>query len=448
MNYLRYLQYMTIVLLPGVLGSSPASAQEGEADQPNPIPENRAELKRALEWSKEARPRLPLPQLTPEEQERAGAGAWSVVNNGRMRKWYLPAGFASGGFPKRDEPGMSLGYPFQTKLFWIVSRANNCTYCLGHQESKLMAVGVTDSEIALLDGDWSEASPADRAAYTMAKTMTLNPLELGETSLESLRSWYSDSQISEIIYVVSSFNAMNRWTGALNIPQEEYRDYLSSLDPTFDSVMTRVAPIGPTRAPGGTRVAAPQARPRLESWEVVMAKLAACRERPLLLELPAPEEAAKRLGDRVAGTDEPLPHWVRLLAQFPGVGVERVAILKAAEQEGSLDPMLRAQVAWVSARHDRAWYAIGHALNRLRALGASDEQIQALDGDRSDFTESERRVLAFAERLTVDPALVTDADVAKVRSFLSDHEVAELIAVVAESVFFNRLTEAAALPLE
>lgn len=241
---------------------------------------------------------------------------------------------------------------------------------------------------------------------------------------------------------------MNRWTGALNIPQEAHRDYLSTLDPTFASVSTRVAPLGPVREPGGPRLAAPQALPPLESWDEVLAKLGECRERPIRLMLVPSDEAKARLGDLATNLSEPLPHWVRLLAQFPGVGVERVAILKAAEREGSLDPMLRAQVARVSARQDRAWYAVGHALKRLRSLGASDEQIQAMDGDRAGFEEHDRQVLAFAERLTVDPALVTDADMERLRYFLSDQDVAELIAVVAEAVFFNRLTEAAVLPLE
>lgn len=43
---------------------------------------------------------------------------------------------------------------------------------------------------------------------------------------------------------------------------------------------------------------------------------------------------------------------------------------------------------------------------------------------------------------------MTNIDVKIIRSFLSDQEVAEFIAFVAEAVFSNRLTEAAVLPLE
>src|SRR6202000_765557 len=55
-----------------------------------------------------------------------------------------------GGLGRNSDPNMPLDYPFKTELFWIVSRTNNCQYCLGHQESKLLAAGLKEEEIASL----------------------------------------------------------------------------------------------------------------------------------------------------------------------------------------------------------------------------------------------------------------------------------------------------------
>ena len=49
---------------------------------------------------------------------------------------------------------MTLDYAFKTMLFWIVSRGNNCIYCMGHQEAQLPAFGVSEDRIAALDGDF------------------------------------------------------------------------------------------------------------------------------------------------------------------------------------------------------------------------------------------------------------------------------------------------------
>ncbi len=141
-----------------LLGWTAASFGDG----PPSVPATRAELKQFLEDSKQNQPRLPLPALTPDEQAKLDRGDWSVANNGRTRKAYLPPEVASVGFLKMTDPTITLDYPFQTMLFWIVSRCNNCTYCMGHQESKLAAAGLTDDKIAALDGDWSRFSPRER----------------------------------------------------------------------------------------------------------------------------------------------------------------------------------------------------------------------------------------------------------------------------------------------
>src|SRR4051812_3951203 len=123
---LRFAILLAALGLPG-----PARAGDpASADAPI-VPATRSEMKQFLEDSKRAQPRLPLPPLTEAEKSKAGAGEWGLVNNARMRRHYLPPELAEGGLTARDpEPNMTLGYPFHTMLFWIVSRSNNCAYCM------------------------------------------------------------------------------------------------------------------------------------------------------------------------------------------------------------------------------------------------------------------------------------------------------------------------------
>jgi alkylhydroperoxidase family enzyme len=144
----------------------------------------------------------------------------------------------------------------------------------------------------------------------------------------------------------------------------------------------------------------------------------------------------------------PLPQWVRLLANFPKAGVARAESLRASEQSETLTPRLKAQIAWISARHDRAWYALGHARARLAELGVSDDAIFALGDADAEVTPAERAALDFTRKLTVDPALIDDDDFTKLRSLYSDREVAELVYQITNAAFFNRLTEVSGLRLE
>ena len=104
-------------------------------------------------------------------------------------------------------------------------------------------------------------------------------------------------------------------------------------------------------------------------------------------------------------------------------------------------------IAYTAARHDRAWYALGQAVQRLMNEGLTHEQIIALDNPEDLSDEKDRETLLFARTITVDPAQITDADFAVMRKLFSDKEVAEILYQTTQAAFFNRLTEAANLQL-
>lgn len=142
---------------------------------PRKVPTTRPEMKQMLEDLKKRPLRIPLPELTEKDREELGDRANSYES--RLRYHYMPASEGSvfgggnrnrtgnapgaagaGNAPRRDfsrnaDENMTLTYQFKTQLFWIVARTNNCQYCLGHQEWKLSATGMTDDAIAALDSD-------------------------------------------------------------------------------------------------------------------------------------------------------------------------------------------------------------------------------------------------------------------------------------------------------
>ena len=73
-----------------------------------------------------------------------------------------------------------------------------------------------------------------------------------------------------------------------------------------------------------------------------------------------------------------------------GAGKSRIMSQRSAEEKGDLKPLLKAQVSWIIARQDRAWYATGLAKKQLLALGQTEDQIYKLDGDWKGFTEADR----------------------------------------------------------
>jgi len=454
---LRYLAALSL------LAASPAARAAEDAPGtagPSKVAATRQELKEQLERSKESKPRLPLPPPTDRELAeararaeaagpRSGAGALGggIVNNGRLRQVHLDPELLGSGYSgsREPDPAMTLDGTFKTKLFWIVSRANNCTYCQGHQEVKLANDGVKEDEIAALDGDWSEFGPAERAAFAFARKLTFEPNALTDADVDRLRPHYNDLQILEIVLTVAGNNATNRWTGPLAIPQEKHRVFLTPTSEKYRAMRSLVAPLDSSAtAPACAR---PASRGPLESRAEVEAALAAARERSPRLPLADEAQARAMLPDD--GSAVPASaQWVRLLGNFPKGGKRQADALIRAETKGKLSPALKAKIAWVGARNDRAWYALGHARKRLNALGLGDDQVFALDREDFDSPPAEQAALALVRKITVDPALVADDDVEAVRKHFSDSETAEVVYLATQAAAFDRLTEAAGLRLE
>jgi alkylhydroperoxidase family enzyme len=426
------------IALVAVVCAGVVRADDSPSTTPKVIPQTRPEMKKALEALKRREPRLPLTELGAEQREPFGDRP--IVNNARMRALYLPKSWmsqSSGG--QSQDPRMTLDEAFKVKLFWLVSRDNNCHYCLGHQEHKLRNAGLIEDEIAALDCKWEAFPPAEQAAFAFTQKITLRPHEIGRADIELLRKHFSDSQIIEIVYTVAGYNSTNRWTDSMGLPQDEkFRGEPNLLD----------TPTSPEFADQPTKVIAEREipRPKLEDQRTVEALLAQARTRQASVKLPAVEAAREALGE--LAPYGAIPNWMLAISEFAQTAQGFVKTRQALENDGRISPMLKAQLAWITARQNRAWYAAGHAQRRLLKLGADSQAAYELDGDLARFTLAEQAAFRFARKLTTSPRSIVDADIAALRKLYSDHEVAEIVHTVCASNMFDRYTEALQLPLE
>ena len=282
--------FTALVPLAFAAGAAAAEPAAPSTAQPRPIPLTRPEMKQYLEDMKQRTPRIPLPEMTAEEKERYGDDA-SRGYEGRLRTHYMPSGnerfsFSGGagtqpgtpapaGTPRTEgtrpgggagrpnEPGMTLDNRFKVSLFWIVSRTNNCQYCLGHQESKLLSAGMTEDEIAALDSDWSKFSEKEQAAWAFGRKFTLEPNKLSDADIVGLKKHFTDQQILEMILSMAGNNSINRWKEGVGVPQSssgggfgrrngeavagatpprEPHSYLTATSDVFKTSVTKVAP--------------------------------------------------------------------------------------------------------------------------------------------------------------------------------------------------------------
>jgi alkylhydroperoxidase family enzyme len=259
--------------------------------------------------------------------------------------------------------------------------------------------------------------------------------------VEALKKHYTDAQVLEILVTVAGNNSTTRWTDGLNIPAEAdgsrfkkdnaKADFGTFKTPTSEKFAKQQSSVAPLKLPARAPL---EARDTVEAiWKV---------QRTTLLPLADSKSVTVVWGAGAA------PNWAALLANFPKAMKGRVNGLRNAMEKGNLSPKLKAQIAWVAARQDRAWYALAVAREQLRAAGVSADDCWKLDGSRTHLTEAEQAALALAEVLTATPWKVTDEMVERCRKSFKDAEVAEIVNCVCNAAFFDRVTEVAGLPFD
>lgn len=382
-----------------------------EPDNPKPIPQSRRVMLEALDKLKSRPARLPLPDsqsTTPD-----------LVNNARMRKQYLPEELSRRANPTANPTNPTdASYRFSTELFWVVSRINNCHYCLGHQEGKLLKVGATETDLLALDTDWSQFTPKHQAALLFTAKLTHQPHLINRADIDSMRSHYTDGEILEIAFLVGRYNATNRWTDSLGIPQETHRAFTTQLtQPQLD--LPSVVAVTTT----GDRPAASD----FDQWH------------QRLIE----ETTNVRLGKQIGNADDDLGRSVeQLLAQIPAAGQEWADQVKSARHVGKLDQTLRAKIAFVAAQEDQAWLMQMLALEQLAAIGitpqAAYDFYANLEGEIG--VDSTSAALRFAKKLTSQPQSMTDRDIENLEQHFNAEEIAEIVYHTGMAAMLNRLT--------
>jgi uncharacterized peroxidase-related enzyme len=104
----------------------------------------------------------------------------------------------------------------------VVSKLNECSYCVSHHEPRLVAEGLEAATVAaILDNDCPGLDAMDRLVRDYAVQVTQNPQRIGETMFEALRRHFSEAQIVELTVRIALCGFFNRVNDALQIGIED-----------------------------------------------------------------------------------------------------------------------------------------------------------------------------------------------------------------------------------
>jgi len=140
---------------------------------------------------------------------------------------------------------------------------------------------------------------------------------------------------------------------------------------------------------------------------------------------------------------------VKLLANCPQIGPEYLRFAGAVVRGERVPMKLRELATLRVGSLAGARYEFLHHVPLGLSAGLTRKQIDEIGGweESSQFNEQERAVLLYTDRVARDNN-VTDEIFAKVRAFLSEHDVVELTVVIAYFLMLCRILVALQLELE
>jgi uncharacterized peroxidase-related enzyme len=114
----------------------------------------------------------------------------------------------------------------------VVSRLNECHYCVAHHKPFLAVEGISPEGIdRLLDDDNPELDDVDRLVVEYARIAWECPNRVTDSLFRRLRLHFSEAQVVELTLRITLCGFFNRFNDALQIEQEvEAQDRLAALE--------------------------------------------------------------------------------------------------------------------------------------------------------------------------------------------------------------------------
>lgn len=114
---------------------------------------------------------------------------------------------------------------FEESVFWVVTRELRCFYCMGHCEMLMEVGGLKPDEIAvrtrnMAEGDWSEFTPAERAAYSLAAILTHAPWTVTDADLALLISALGQERALDAVWWIARCQFMTKVSDAFQLSLE------------------------------------------------------------------------------------------------------------------------------------------------------------------------------------------------------------------------------------
>lgn len=157
----------------------------------------------------------------------------------------------------------------------------------------------------------------------------------------------------------------------------------------------------------------------------------------------------KDIFDRVEKLIGVVPNQLRAVANSPDFVMPLSAMMAVVHLSRGMSKRIRQLAVLKVSKLNGSEYDVAHNTAAAMAAGITEAEIASIDRPvRNGFSDAEIQVMSLAEKLTLRPKEVSEADIAAMRKFFSDAEIMEIVFTIGVYNFTNRLNTALGIELE
>lgn len=301
-----------------------------------------------------------------------------------------------------------------------IAQIYNSPYLFAHASRWLRASATGQNWLKEFQGNKAiPISQSEKLAFDYTELLTRDVHGVSDHDFAKIRAAYNDSQMVELTMTVCFFNHFVRMVEALNLPVEDWV--------LNDKVLKTPANLA--------QFDQPSARIALISDDEIMATTNAVN-------------AAKEAQKPAAGLGLGIANSQRAMMRVPDLANTWRDFGFANRNNWTIDRNIQLQVSFAVSNANHCRYCTLHQVLGLRRLGVDVKKLVAMQKDDSALTPRELIAVEFARKLTKDPASITDADFAKLKTEFSEQGAMEVVLQTGAFAFMNRFTDNLGLPSE
>ena len=337
---------------------------------------------------------------------------------------------------------------------FVIAQSNGSDYATKVAKFDLGMAGVPQSlQASLANTTFTGWSTDQKHALQFARKMSVASDSVTDDEFQNLVNAFGDKQTASMVLLAAYGNMQDRLLiclGAdadLDAVDNAFAPIEVSFDPAAFKIERRHPPASePTDLPDPQRLDSIQddvAWSEL-SYEDLQQRLADQRDKSTRLAIPDWDQVSKNLP--VGMFDRPSDIvWYRIVLGYApelAIPFERYMRTSGAETSGNYGRIFGTSLFWIVTRSVNCPYCMGHCEMNWEVAGLSLDQIvkrsQKLSGnDWSGFPVEQQRAFAFARKLSMEPARVTNEDLETLKR---DHGADTALSIILHTSRYHYMT--------